>query len=620
MDLNDPESHIGRGPHRSTRSIRDRMTTPTTLAPISGRQVEVETPEHVAVGYELADLGSRFTALVIDGAILVSVLLVMWIVLPLTVALVGGLPELVKSAGLAMLTVASVAVLWGYFAYFESARDGQTPGKRRLGLRVVLDGGYPVTARAALVRNLLRAVDILPPPTWLVGGAVMMLHPQTKRIGDIVAGTMVVREPRELSLPEEQAEGGAAGPPRLTEEEFATLARYVDRRAALPDEARGRIATRLVQQLAARLPEDEPGRRVMSPDRFLAKLHEDELQRRAAGGHSAGNPQAAVLVRAQRGKWNAYRGLVEEATKRGLRALPEEDVSRFASLYRETAADLARARTYRASPELVYALERWVGAGHNLLYRPGARTGRELVAWLARGFPALVRRRWRPIALAALLLYGPMAVVAASVYVEPSRARSILPAQMLARAEEGAERRGAGLGYVDVPEIGMPLMAGQIIANNVQVTLLAFAGGVTGGLATTATLVFNGVFIGAMFGLFAAYALSGHLFAFVLPHGVVELTAICIAGGAGLHLGSALLMPGRATRGAALVSRGREAVALLGGTVVLLVVAGLIEGFISPARLPFAVKGAVSALSFVLLFLYLLTPSVRRTVRAGDAP
>jgi uncharacterized membrane protein SpoIIM required for sporulation len=166
---------------------------------------------------------------------------------------------------------------------------------------------------------------------------------------------------------------------------------------------------------------------------------------------------------------------------------------------------------------------------------------------------------------------------------------------------------------VDIPELAMPVMAGQIIANNVQVTFLAFAGGIIGGAGTVATLVFNGVFLGAVFGLFAAYGLGGHLLEFVLPHGVLELTAICIAGGAGLYLGSALVMPGRATRAAALVERGREAISLVAGAGVLLVCAGLIEGFVSPAALPFAVKAGVSALSAVVLALYLATPE-----RAGE--
>jgi uncharacterized membrane protein SpoIIM required for sporulation len=168
----------------------------------------------------------------------------------------------------------------------------------------------------------------------------------------------------------------------------------------------------------------------------------------------------------------------------------------------------------------------------------------------------------------------------------------------------------------------MPVMASAIATNNVQVTFLAFAGGILAGLGTVLVLVGNGVSIGAVYGLFASYGLDRFLLAFVLPHGVIELTAICIAGGAGLWLGSALLVPGRRTRGEALVERGREAVSLLAGTTLLLLVAGALEGFVSPSSLPFALKAAVSALSAVLLGGYLLLAGRGGSgpVRAAAAP
>ncbi len=93
----------------------------------------------------------------------------------------------------AIFTLVYFASLWGYFAFFEGLRNGQTPGKRRLGIRVVRDTGHPVTFGAAAVRNLLRAADFLPPP-YLIGGLLVALHPRAKRLGDLVAGTVVVRD------------------------------------------------------------------------------------------------------------------------------------------------------------------------------------------------------------------------------------------------------------------------------------------------------------------------------------------------------------------------------------------------------------------------------------------
>jgi uncharacterized membrane protein SpoIIM required for sporulation len=188
----------------------------------------------------------------------------------------------------------------------------------------------------------------------------------------------------------------------------------------------------------------------------------------------------------------------------------------------------------------------------------------------------------------------------------PARAPLILPAEMIARAEDGATRQARGEGYIDVPEVFMPLFSSGIIANNVQVTFVAFAGGIVVGLGTTLILLLNGVMLGGVAGLFQAEGLSVYLWSFVLPHGILELTAICIAGGAGLLLGSAFLVPGRRTRRDALVDRGRDAVMLLGGTVVMLILAGLIEGFISPSALPSAVKLAFGVLMAFVMSSYLM--------------
>jgi len=165
----------------------------------------------------------------------------------------------------------------------------------------------------------------------------------------------------------------------------------------------------------------------------------------------------------------------------------------------------------------------------------------------------------------------------------------------------------------------MPIMATAIMSNNVRVTFLAFAAGILAGVGTALVLVFNGVQLGAVAGVFANYGANLQLWSFVLPHGLIELTAICIAGGAGLWLGSAFLLPGRMTRREALVVRGREAVSLIGGTAVMLVVAGLIEGFISPSDLPREVKLTLAALFALAMVAYLALAGRNEQARKAAA-
>ncbi|MDB4950600.1 MAG: protein of unknown function transrane [Gemmatimonadetes bacterium] len=582
------------------------MPQTATVASLVDRQVEVETPEHVAIGYELADLGSRFAALLLDGLIVLSGLLVLGLGLPLLATWLH-LPGWITKPGLAALIIGAFVWTWGYFFYFEGFRDGQTPGKRRMRIRAVHDGGYPLTARGAGVRNLLRLLDMQPGFTGVVGGVSMMLSGKTKRLGDLAAGTVVVRERLGGALPEEASAGAAVGPPRLPAEEYAWLTRYVARRESLDPPLRTRLAAERAARVGTHVA-DDPRRQQMSHDGFLVVLHREETSRRAAAGlgGASGSAQAAALLRRQRREWDRYQALLDRVQRRGMADLPEREVSRFAALYREVAADLARARTYGGSPELLYMLERSVGAGHNLLYRPATRSWALLKAWLAGGFPRLVRRRWLPIAVAAGLFYGPAAASYAAIRMDPELSRTMVPATMMSRAEEAAQKEAEGRGYVEVESAMMPMMSTTIISNNVQVTFLAFVGGLLAGLGTVLTLVFNGVSLGSVAGVFANHGQSLHLWTFVVGHGAVELTAICIAGGAGLWMGSAMLVPGRRTRREVLVERGRDAVSLIGGTTLLLVVAGSIEGFVSPSLLPREIKFAFALVIALLLVAYLL--------------
>ena len=195
---------------------------------------------------------------------------------------------------------------------------------------------------------------------------------------------------------------------------------------------------------------------------------------------------------------------------------------------------------------------------------------------------------------------------------------------MLDRAEAGVERAKKGTGYIEDPQLFRPVMASNIIANNVQVTFAAFAAGLTAGVGTLILLLTNGIAIGGVMGLYTAEGIGSLLIKFVAPHGVLELSAICIAGGAGFLLAVALLIPGERTRRRALVENGRRAIHLIGVSSVLLVVAGALEGFVSPIpSWSLGAKLAVSAATAVLLVVYLSanrTPAEAREKTEREAP
>jgi uncharacterized membrane protein SpoIIM required for sporulation len=176
--------------------------------------------------------------------------------------------------------------------------------------------------------------------------------------------------------------------------------------------------------------------------------------------------------------------------------------------------------------------------------------------------------------------------------------------------------------WTDIAVSQRPFFSSVIMTNNIQVSFLAFAGGVLLGSLTVYVMIVNGLQLGGVLGLSLQFGLADELLSFVVGHGVIELSVIFVAGGAGLQLGWALLRPGPYRRRDALVRAGRTAVRLVVGCVPLLIVAGLIEGFISPAELSATVKAGVGLVSGVILYTYWLRAGRgtdgKRQAAAGD--
>lgn len=565
--------------------------------------IEIETPEQVTVTVTIAGIGSRAAAAVIDAMILTLILLASWLLIIAPGAGLLGEGAWVLAIGL----IASFALTWGYYVLFEGLRDGQTPGKRLLGLRVVQDGGYSVSFAASAVRNLVRLLDMQPFPTGLLGLGVALVSKSGKRLGDMAAGTIVVREHVQHAPPIRVADAEDEGEPAvLTEEEYELLARYMERRNALDPSHRQAIAEQLAKRLEGRLP-DAP-----TALAALAVLHERERAARARGGPARGARGAAreqhALVARGEARWQEFAGWITRAQRGGLAAMSETEVTEFVSRYRETATDLARLRTASGGREhdAIYRLSRLVAAGHNLLYRQRSSPGRAAWRYLTSAVPGEIRASWLQIGLAALLLFGPAIATYTAIVRTPALAYELMPAGMIERAESARAREALGEGYLPKDEEApLPLLASEVATNNIGVTFAAFASGMTAGVLTVLLLAFNGVAIGGAVGLFASLGVAHLIWAFVAPHGVLELFAICVAGGGAFHLASAILLPGRLTRREALVVRGRRAIRLIAGATLLLIVAGAIEGFISPRVWPIEWKFAVSGVTAIFLGLFL---------------
>lgn len=596
--------------------------TPARVAPSApsgstlDQRMEVETPEQVAITFTIAGLGSRAAAALVDTGICAS----LFALLMVLVRLLGGGSGMrggsLSPLALTLYFVGQFAIIWGYYVLWEGLRDGQTPGKRLFGLRVVRDGGLAVDFPASVARNLLRAIDMQPGVFFGVGLVSAALSRQSRRLGDYVAGTVVVRErapaPHDQRAPVAIPTSGAPLTTRLRDDEYELLDRLHGRRETLQPEQLTRLSATVAARLRPRAPELSEA--TTSDADFLARLHASEVAARergvAARGATGARREQYALVAQGMPRWREFAALLADAQKRGLAALGEDGVTDFVARYREITAELARLHTATRGREVwaVYYLSRLAAGGHNLLYRGARAHPGAIWRYLFVAVPAEIRRAWRPILLAALLLFAPAVISFVAVVRSEAAARALVMRALVDRAETGVERARTGGGYLPEEDAAArgPILASAIATNNVRVTYTVFATGVTGGVLTVFMLVMNGVgALGAPLGYYARLGILPQIVGFVVGHGVLELAAICISGGAAFELAAGLLLPGALTRRDALVRRGRRALHLLAGTTLLLLVAGIIEGYVSPLVWPLGWKLALSATTAVALLAYL---------------
>jgi len=285
-------------------------------------------------------------------------------------------------------------------------------------------------------------------------------------------------------------------------------------------------------------------------------------------------------------RWSELDALVS-AAKRTPERLGADGVMRLSAAYRVAVADLASARRLYPGEPVVDRLESLVGRARPLVYDSTTRRTSAL-EFLGRTYWQLIRARLWLLLLAATLLFLPAVIAWWWAAVDPGRASALVPGVFEAVSEPRST--GESFGF-SASEAGA--FSSQILTNNIRVTFLAFAGGITGGVVTAIALIFNGVLFGTIGGLAVSAGNLDRFVTLVVAHGVLELSCIVIAGSAGLGLGLALLAPGRRARGPAVREEARRAVELTLGTAPWLVLAGLVEGFVTPAGYGLAVNTAV---------------------------
>jgi uncharacterized membrane protein SpoIIM required for sporulation len=316
------------------------------------------------------------------------------------------------------------------------------------------------------------------------------------------------------------------------------------------------------------------------------------------------------FVEDRRARWSRLAQLTADAGGRVSR-LDADEVLELGALYRTATSDLAIARRDFPRDVVTERLNDLVAAAHALVYSEAPAGGRRLRRFIAHDVPATVRATLPFTAVAVAVMLVPAVLSWLAGIVAPEIAATTLSEEtkeMLARRRPGSE----------IPLELRPIAGPLIIVNNVRVAIVAFAGGLTGGVLTIVVLVLNGAALGATFAVLHGSEGAGALLTFVLAHGFLELSAIFLSAGAGLRIAWAMLHPGDLRRRDALRLAGEQAIRVVILCAAVLGIAGLIEAFVSPTFLPVWAKLLIGSTTGAALWLYILLAGRPRPARTSE--
>jgi uncharacterized membrane protein SpoIIM required for sporulation len=299
--------------------------------------------------------------------------------------------------------------------------------------------------------------------------------------------------------------------------------------------------------------------------------------------------------------WNRLVELTDRCDRDRLESLTRGELRELAFLYRQVATDLSALREDPASQQFARYVNQLLSRAHNIIYAGRKSSARDIFYFYRYTFPRVFRQNFRYTAIATGLFAAGAVIGLLLTVTHPDFMHQMLGPAMV----DTIERHEMWTHSV----VSMkPVASSSIMTNNIGVSFMTFASGITAGLGTFYFLLFNGLMLGVVGAACWLNTMSLQLWSFVAPHGALELPSIFIAGGAGFRIAVGMLFPGNLPRRQSLVLGGAVAVRLVLGTVPLLIVAGLLEGFFSPTNAPVALKFVVSVLMFALLCVYVMLP------------
>jgi uncharacterized membrane protein SpoIIM required for sporulation len=465
-----------------------------------------------------------------------------------------------------------------------------------MGLEVVQTSGTPLTLGASMLRNLLRAVDILP----VVGLPVMFFSDGFRRCGDWAAGTWVIyRRESEKLLVRSVIVSKQPMPPSvpLRREEQDALIRFANRRLTL-SAARAHELAAPVAPLVASVPRANPVDTLVDVAAWLT----------GDRGLESSSLTQKIWKGALQDRVTALTALTQ-ALEHGSKDV--QDADSYPAQYRELCRDLALARSELGEPRWIEPLNQLALRGQRLLYRPLKSTWMTFAQFWAQDFPRAVRQERVGIFWMSLLFYGAALLLMFGVRRYPELAYTFLPDSQLQSMEAMYDPASEHFltPRASSDDAGM---FGFYIANNIGVAFRTFASGIFFGVGSLFFMVVNSVLLGVAAGHLTNLGFTQTFFPFIVAHGAPELTAIVFSGVAGTKLGYALMAPGKKSRLDALREAATHTVPLLYGCVGMLVIAACLEAFWSSRPMDITVKYSVGAVCWLLLVAYFVLAGRRR--------
>jgi uncharacterized membrane protein SpoIIM required for sporulation/uncharacterized RDD family membrane protein YckC len=488
-----------------------------------------------------------------------------------------------------------------YFLYhliLEIAMHGRTPGKRIAGLRIVARDGSSPTLGALLTRNVFRLVDSLP-VAYGVGLVATLVTPEHVRIGDMAAGTLLIHERTDIDLPAPPP--GVEAPRRAAvgtadaEVVHDLLSRWV----SLGAQARRNLATTLLSRY---------GMSATTESDAALRMQLERLDTTRPPVQSPSDRALKVALLQHSARWQTAMTRAERLSRE--RAANLTDATQLADDYRLLAHDLTRVRRLMPDTRVRQYLEAAYARTHNTLHRPAWRPGRALLILFRDEIPEVVRWLAPHIAWASSIFVLTVLAGYWMVHTYPDLIGLFASPDLITTVEHGRLWTEGILNIVPSSVLSL-----QILTNNIVVSLFAYCAGFIFGLGTLYILGLNGLMLGAVFAFTNQHGLGGALLKFIVAHGCVELSVMCISGAAGAAVGEALIRPSFGNRMESFRIAALRSGKLLIACAVLLVGSGLIEGYISP-RAHFPLWGRICiGVGYWLLMIVLLLHRPRAAQR-----